>query len=180
MSIPKTYFHRLWSHNKKIFWGVSIFTFFTLFFNLTGDEVSPFFVWGMFSEKFPRLETREIVTFKINGEDYNYHRKLSNINGNMLASPVYYYSRMVKNNDEDPTRTFFREKTGKRFSTIEPLLTQVTNDPAVYPEFKDWVKRYIEKSSGQEVDELEVSIATYRFNEANVWEPISEETLFKQ
>ena len=176
--LKTTYFHKLWTHNRKIFWGVSIFSFLTLFFNLIGDEVSPFFVWGMFSEEFPKIETREVVTFKIDGETFDYHKKLTNVNRNMLASPVYYYNRMVENGNEDPTRTFFRQKLGDRYSTIEPILNQVTNGDSIYPEFQQWVKRYLQKSSGEEITSMDVSISTYQLSTSNTWDLVEEEILF--
>ena len=49
--MEKSYLRKVYEHNKKLFYACMLFISLTLFTNLLGWQVTPFFVWGMYSEK---------------------------------------------------------------------------------------------------------------------------------
>lgn len=176
--MSNTYFHRLYQHSRRLFWLVVLFCFFTLILNLTGDEVTPFFVWGMFSEKFEADPKQEIIEIRINGDVFNYYTILNNVNRHMLISPIWYYHSIKENNNEDPTRSFFRGKLGSKFSLIEPYLQQVTNDPESAKAFETWVKRYLERSNNLDIEQLDIYIKTYQFDNDGTAKEVEATKLF--
>ncbi|MEM7103119.1 MAG: hypothetical protein AAF502_08325 [Bacteroidota bacterium] len=176
--MKNTYFHRLYQHSKSLFWLVAAFCFFTLTLNFTGDEVTPFFVWGMFSEKFEPKVEQEIIEIRIDGDVFNYYTELNNVNRHMLISPIGYYHSIIENNNEDPTRSFFRSKTGSMYPKIEPFLNQVTNEPEIKEAFEAWVRRYLEHSCNKPINTLDIYLKTYRFDSQGKPSEVKAEKLF--
>src|SRR4051812_8435577 len=102
--MKKTFLYRVWLHNKSLCYIMSIFVGLTVFTNLLGDEVTPFFVWGMYSEKEKPVRAVELLQTTINGDTvvniYDYS------NGDTrfyLSSPLAYFKKIKDNNNLDPT-----------------------------------------------------------------------------
>lgn len=143
---------------------VSFFTACTLITTLMGDEVTPFFVWGMFSAKETPQYEQEIVEIRINDEVFNYYESLTNFNRHMLVVPIEYYAQMQRNKGVHPTRSFFQERlSDEKYKRIYPILSQITNDAKIKTEFEDWVLRYADNSTNEPIDRIEVFLNTYQY-----------------
>ncbi|MEM6722448.1 MAG: hypothetical protein AAF598_00345 [Bacteroidota bacterium] len=158
------YFARLFREHKLAFVIVTGFTICTLVTTLLGDEITPFFVWGMFSQKeTPRYE-QEIVEIRVNDEVFNYYTELTNFNRHMLIGPISFYTNMEANGGVHPTRKFFKDRlTEAQYKSWAPTIFSITNDPSIKREFEDWVFRYLDHSADEPIERLEVFLNTYRY-----------------
>lgn len=127
-----------------------------------GDEVTPFFVWGMFSMPDRPDETYEIFEIKIDGEVYDYANTGIDFQRHYTKTPLVYYHEMSKLG-EDPTRYFFKTKTGEYYPSIAPYLTPITNDATEYDAYPAWLDRYLEATIGRNIDQLEVNVLTVQY-----------------
>ena len=157
-----SYFYRLYRHSKLLFVGILCFSLFTIFFNLTGDEVTPFFVWGMFSEVKQPQESYELYEIKLDGEHFDYTNKLIDFNRFYITGPLNMY-RAMKAKGEAPTRAFFKEKMGNHYSYVAPVLEPITNDVSQLKDFPAWFKRYVEQSTNKSFQQIQVNLLSVRY-----------------
>ena len=160
--MSKTYFYRLYQYSKTLFTFVLGFSLLTIFFNLMGDEVMPFFVWGMFSEVKTLQETYDVYEIKIDGKHYDYTNLLTDPNRFYITGPLNMY-RSMKEKGEAPTRVFFKEKMGNYYTSIAPILEPITNELHQLKDFPAWLKRYLEQSTQKTIRQLEVNILQVRY-----------------
>ncbi len=164
----KAYLKRLYQHNRLIFGWVSLFVLGTLFSNFMGDEISPFFVWGMFSEKLENKKEQAVIEIYINNEAYNYTKELSNFNRHMLMSPIGYYKKILDNDGQDPFQNFLESKLGNTYQKLIPLLPYISNTSEQIKAFKTWLKEYLACSSGKEIQSFRVIEVLYSFEKNQI------------
>lgn len=157
-----TYFYRLYHHSKSLFILIAGFSFFTVFFNLLGDEVTPFFVWGMFSEVKTPQASYEVYEIKLDGQHYDYTNLLTDPNRFYITGPLNLY-RSMQAKGEAPTRAFFKEKLPEHYPWVAPFLEPITNTEEDLVAFPAWLKRYLEQSTQQRYQRLEVNILTVHY-----------------
>jgi len=162
----KTYLFRLYQHSKTLFWSVAIFCGMTVALTFAGHQITPFFLWAMFSEKENIRTTHEVIDIKLNGETFNYTQELIDANRHIVTGSIFYYDKMKNNNDTDPTRTFFQEKLGDNYTKIQATLERITNDEAQYAAFQEWLMRYLERSAHRKIETLEVNMQTWAYDES--------------
>jgi len=172
------YFHRLYRHSKTLFWAVALFCGMTLLLTFSGHQITPFFLWAMFSEKEHIRKTHEVIELKLNGETFNYTQELIDANRHIVTGSIFYYNKMKNNNDTDPTRTFFQEKLGNNYAKIKPTLERITNDKAQYAAFQAWLMRYLERSTHHEIETLEVNTQTWAYDESGQLNLVETKPLF--
>ncbi len=159
-----TYFYRLYQHSKCLFILIFGFTALTIFFNLMGDEVTPFFVWGMFSEVKTPQESYEVYEIKLDGAHYDYTNLLTDPNRFYITGPLNMY-RSMQTKGEAATRVFFKEKLGENYSLVAPFLEPITNELSDAAAFPAWLKRYLEQSTNRTFQRLEVNILQVHYLE---------------
>ncbi len=148
--------------------------------NLLGDQVTPFFVWAMFSKKETHKDFHKVVRIDVNGRQLKYSRQRLDANRHILRSTASRYAEMIDNANEDPTRTFFKEKLGLHYKTVKTPLERITNTPEQYAEFEEWFFRYLQSSTKEEISTLRVSIETYQFVDNAKLQFIRSEELFSR
>ncbi len=176
--MQNTYFYQLYQHSKILFWSVVIFCGMTLLLTFAGHQITPFFLWAMFSEKENIRKTHEVIQIKLNGETFNYTQELIDANRHIVTGSIFYYDKMKNNNDTDPTRTFFQEKLGENYTKIQPTLERITNDKAQYVAFQAWLMRYLERSAHREIETLEVNMQTWAYDESGQLNLVNTKPIF--
>jgi hypothetical protein len=148
---------------------MSIFVVLTVLTNLLGDEVTPFFVWGMYSEKEKPVQAVEILKTTINEDTvinvYNYS------NGDTrfyLASPLAYYKKIKDNNNQDPTITFLQTKLHARYNNIRPFERALFNTGPQQQEFLNWYARYLQQVTLIPVKALRVEVVHAHYTSQNL------------
>lgn len=125
---------------------MAAFSVLTLATNLAGDEVTPFFVWGMYSAKEEPVKQYSILQTTINDSIVvnAYDLPISDTRF-YLTSPLAHYKRIKDNNNTDPTQSFLQAKLGPAgFEKLHFLQTSLFN--TWQPDsFFTWYARYLQQ-----------------------------------
>lgn len=172
------YLKSLFKNDRPLFYVITTYLLFTVFFNLTGDEVTPFFVWGMFSQQEKVKESYDIFEIKVDGEVYDYANIGTDFRRHYTKTPLHYYYKMSKL-AEDPTRHFFKSKTGAYYPDIATFLEPITNDQSEFDAYPAWLDRYLEEVIDRPIQTLEVSVLTVQYQPDTSVKVITKKPLFK-
>lgn len=138
---------------------MGIFACLTVFFNLMGDEVTPFFVWGMYSEKEKPVQEVEILKTTINEDTFvNIYDHSNGDTRFYLSTPLAYYKKIKDNNDQDPTITFLQTKLRTHYENIRPFERSLFNTGPQQQEFFNWYARYLQQVTLIPVKSLRVEV----------------------
>jgi hypothetical protein len=153
------FFAQLYKYNRWLFGFIVAFCILTVFINLTKVETTPFFIWGMYSEKEQNADKYEILEVVVNDSvRVDYSSSFTDANRFYLLSPLTYSRQIEGNNGVDPEESFIREKSGKYFSYIEPYKKNIFNDSLDMPAFQNWYKRYLEGTLHLKVIKLQLNL----------------------
>ncbi len=163
-----TYFSTLFRYDKRIFFLVAAFCLLTAIANLFKVETTPFFVWGMYSEKEP--SDRRLELFKITVNDsipVDYSCGYPDANRFYLLSPLTYSRSMAKNGGEDPEKVFFQKKLGRYFDLIIPFEKHLFNESLNKDAFMQWYSTYLEETMHVPIDDLKIELLDGDYNDRN-------------
>ena len=157
--MKKWFLYRVYKLNKSLFVFFILFLAGTLFTNLLGWQTTPFFVWGMYSEKEDTSNTKEVLKITINDSSViNYTTAYTDANRFFLISPLQLYILIKKNNGEDPTETFLRRKLNSNYFRIENVSAKVLNGAKEYSLFLPWYKKYLEQTTGIKINNYKIEL----------------------
>ncbi len=150
------FLYKVYRYNKKLFFFFLAFAVFTLFCNLAGFEITPFYVWGMYSQK--EIAPKEYPVFRIiaNGKLVDYSSGYFPANRFFLQSPLAYYAQAKT--EGDPTAVFLEQKLKDKYSFVQPYAPRVLNSGKEISEFPAWYSRYLQQTTGEKVDSLKVDL----------------------
>ncbi|HVX27960.1 MAG TPA: hypothetical protein VHB70_16540 [Parafilimonas sp.] len=174
MKLKELYFFRLYQHNRKLFYGILCFTLFTIICNLRGFEITPFFVWGMYSGKEPDSNTYEVQQVIINDS-----LKVDITNGYtpstrfLLESPLWYYMSIRDNNDIDPTLSFLQKKLKSHYPLVKPYEHDLSNDSSRINGFIPWYKKYLEEVTKTKINQLQIINTKVHYSGEKIMEDTS-------
>ena len=167
--MKKTFLYRVYQHNRKLFYLLTVFAVLTVFANLLGDEVTPFFVWGMYSEKEKPVQHVELLKTTINDTAvvncYDYS------NGDTrfyLGSPLSYFKKIKDNNNQDPTISFLQTKLHQQYDLIRPLERSLFNTGPQQQAFLSWYVRYLQQVTSVPVKSLRVEVVHAHYTNKNL------------
>ena len=163
--LKRTYFYKLYRHSKVLFVLISLFVLLTAIANVSGDEVTPFFVFGMYSTREQKVEQYEIVAIVVNDTIDVAQYSLSIYQKHFVISPLRYYRSIRINANVDPTITFLRRKLGKRYNKLIPLESKLFNGAKEIQEFMPWYKRYLETVLDRSINSIQIYINYVHFSE---------------
>jgi len=129
----------------------------TIICNLLGYEATPFFVWGMYSEKEIAPDAYEVQEIIINDSI-----RLDNTSGYTpstrfyINSPLWYFIAIKNDDNIDPTINFLRSKLKHNYSFIKPYEHVLFNDSSRINAFMPWYKNYLEGIAGVKIDHLKI------------------------
>ncbi len=172
----KTYFHHLYHADKKLFIIISLFSLGTGVMTILGDQVTPFYIWGMFSEPIPVRETYSKIQLEADGKPLEFY-DLQAPNRHLLYGGVHFYKKIKDNKNTHPTRTFFRQKLGVHYNKVQPILENITCDSSDFEAAEEWIQRYLSYSISKDVKEWRAIHQEIRFNENNRPEVVSTQTI---
>jgi hypothetical protein len=130
-----------------------------------GDEITPFYVWGMYSEKETPSANYEIFRITANDKLVDYSTGYLPANRFFLQSPLSYYALMK--NGKDPTAIFLKEKLKGKYSLIEPYSKTVLNSTKEFDEFPYWYKRYLQQTAGETIRKYKVEVLNVFYDKNN-------------
>lgn len=154
-----TYFSKLFHYNKLLCFGVAAFCALTIAANLIKVESTPFFIWGMYSEKEMAIKDYQIFKIIVNDSiTIDYTSNYAAATRFYLLSPLTYSWKMYENNGIDPEESYFREKLGNYFDILQPVRRYLFNDSLRQDEFMQWYAGYLEEITNITPDKLEVKV----------------------
>lgn len=166
-NFKQLYFFRLYRCNRKLFYVILCFVLATIVCNLLGYQATPFFVWGMYSEKEIEPRFYEVQQVIINdSQSIDLTDGYTPSTRFLLNSPLWYYLSIKKNNGTDPTISFLQSKLKNRYSLIKPYEHVLFNDTSNINAFIPWYRKYAEEITKTKVDELKImNTRVYYLNE---------------
>lgn len=176
--MEKNFLYRVYQYNKKLFFFFFIFAGFTLICNLTGFELTPFYVWGMYSQKEKIQE--EYPVYKITADDklVDYSTGYFPATRFFLLSPLSYYESMEKS--EDPTAFFLQKKLKAKYEWIKPYADKVLNSQMEVDKFPAWLKRYVNQTTGKKIKKLKVELLLVSYDKDNSFKINSVHTIIDE
>lgn len=159
------FFYKLYLFDKRLFFVIASFSGLTILCNVMGGEVTPFFIWAMYSEKESAINKYEIFKIRVNDStliDYTSH--YTDNNRLFLSAPLSYYYKIKQNNFKEPALSFIKKKLGEKYTAIQPLAAKLYNGNPDAKQFIEWYVRYLQQSIGKPVYRLDVSIVTTHFD----------------
>lgn len=163
----QTYLSALWNYDRRLGVMAVVFVASTLFFNLLGDQMAPFFVWGMFSQQNTEQPSYQVLQIMVDEELLDY-TCLPDPQKHLLSNPILKYAAQLENSGVDPTATFLQSKLGSSFQHLDPLSTVVLNDSTEMEAFPAWVHRYVDYICGRPSKELNVSVVYYSYGQGDM------------
>jgi hypothetical protein len=153
----RLYFSRLYRINRKLFYLVVSFVFATIVCNLLGYEATPFFVWGMYSQKEAEPRFYEVQQVVINdSKTVDITKGYTPSTRFLLNSPLWYYMDIKKNSGIDPTISFLQAKLKDRYSLIKQYEHVLFNDTSRIAAFMPWYSRYAQEVTNTNVHNLKI------------------------
>ena len=124
--------------------------------NLKGFEITPFYVWGMYSGK--ESKPTEYPVYKIIANDklVDYSTGYFAANRFFLTSPLSYYESLKGSGD--PTFDFLKRKLKGEYYLVQPYTLGLTNSQKAINEFPDWYRKYLEQTTGQKIRSVKVDV----------------------
>ncbi len=176
--MKKWFLYRVYKLRKGLFVFFILFLGGTFFTNLSGWQASPFFVWGMYSEKEDTSNYHPVLKITINDSSViNYSGGYTDANRFFLTSPLELYILMKKNNRKDPTEIFLKKKLDNNFSLIQNASTKVLNGAKEYNLFLPWYKKYLEQTTQIKIHTYKIELLKAGYTDSNKIEIYSSELI---
>ncbi len=175
--IKKTYLYHLYCYHKTLFWIVFFFAAGSVLANLSGIQTTPFYVWGMYSEKFPpKNEYSFLVVENEKGETLPLYSRHGYKTRFFLHSPLLYYDKTYHLDGKDPNRAFFQKKLQKAYSLIAPFETHVFSNGFDY--FQPWYKKYRHQTDEADFEYLYILNVAVGYNPEGIQQMLRIDTLY--
>lgn len=167
--MKKTFLYQVWLHNPKLFYIMAAFTVLTVCGNLFGDEVTPFFVWGMYSEKEKPVQQYELLKTTINDSMivnvYDYPTTDTRF---YLSGPLAWFKKIKDNNNQDPTISFLQTKLQSHYDNIRFLERSLFNTGPQQQAFLTWYAQYLQQVTNQPVRSLRIDVVRAHYTNQNL------------
>jgi hypothetical protein len=167
--MKNTFLYQVWLHSPKLCYILAAFTALTVCGNLLGDEVTPFFVWGMYSEKEKPVQQYEILKTTINDSAvvnvYDYHTTDTRF---YQYTPLAYFKKIKDNNNIDPTISFLQSKLKQHYDQIRFLEGSLFNTGPRQQAFLSWYARYLQQVTNLPVNALRIEVIHAHYSKQNL------------
>jgi hypothetical protein len=167
MKIERLFLYKVYRHSKKLFFIFLLFTVVTIFCNLTGFEITPFYVWGMYSAKEKAIAEYPVYKITADGKPIDYSSGYFPANRFFLNSPLDYYSDISKNGT-DPLKHFLQQKLKNKYSLIRTFEDKVLNSKNEIDRFPEWYKRYLEQTAGEKIEKLKIDVMQVHYHNNSI------------
>ena len=137
---------------------MAAFSILTIGANLAGDQVTPFFVWGMYSAKEEPVAQYSILQTTINDSVVvnPYDRPVCDTRF-YLTSPLAWYKKIKDNNGVDPSRSFLQAKlSAECFEEPGFLQNTLFNNRQQQNAFFAWYARYLTQVTTTSVQSIRI------------------------
>jgi len=147
-----TYFRKLKKSNRRAYFAVGIFFGLSLLLMLINLQVSPFFVWNMYSVKEVRSPDEAYIAYKL-----WYNGKLFDLPVEQDHWRMYYaytiakFDALRENGDIDPFTAKLRF-----YKVPEVIAQQLVNNAQSEKKYPEWLRGYLSEVTGEKIQNLVV------------------------
>lgn len=156
--MKRTFLYQVWQHNKKLCYLLIIFSALTIGTNIAGDQITPFFVWGMYSAKEEPVQQYTVLQTTINDSVLVNQYKWPICDTRFyLTAPLAWYKKIKDSNSIDPTYSFLQAKLSPAtFEKLGFLQSSLFNTQQQQNEFFTWYARYLQQVTNKAVHSIRI------------------------
>lgn len=162
MDFKRFFLYRLYIINKRLFFLITSFLILTLVANISGNEVTPFFVFGMYSEIERPSNRYQVVDIILNDSIHLGEKSYWVYGKSFVQMPLLYYKLMYEKG-ADPTVFFLQEKLGKHYKFFQPFQHRLFNGKYETNAFKLWFASYLGECIKTHVNSIEIQIHSLHY-----------------
>jgi len=171
------FFESLYKKRSKLFYLYIAFFTLQFFFIFIKWEATPFFLYGMFSEKTAFPDTLHTKTIQVNGRDIK-SLDLSQKELWLIEETVEHYIDNKNNNGEDIVASRVETKYPFLYPSLKTWQNGMFNKPIELGQFESWLKKKCAKITGRNDVQITVKHESYMLNkERNALKLLSSETI---
>lgn len=176
--LRNSYFGRLFYKSKVLFWIIFLFFAFSVLANLFRLNVTPFFIWSVYSERHPPQEAYRFYEVR-----YNDHQRLSlphtwdQMRNMMLYDPLAFYISVRVRGREDYTREVLEGHWAKKYPFFAGYTHRLYPGATAFDAFPIWYKRYLSLQTGVSARAIHVLEKNVKYTPEGRLEEISSDTV---
>lgn len=164
-SLRNTFLGGIWTRDRKLGFCLAAFCVVQSGAQLTTAEVTPFFLYGMYSDRIHPAPAYVRIACHVDGEPLT-QAMMPRYAGELFFSTLYRYETLEAEGFQDLFGPFLQ----KRFAWLPgPVRGRLDDalafDPDHRPAFHAWAHRYVERVLGRPITSLRVDRETYRYHE---------------
>jgi hypothetical protein len=179
--MAKMFLLKIKEKSPGLFWCLIVFCFLQITLTLIKLEVTPFFLYGMYSEKFYVTDTISIYKEKLNGHLLS-SQIMNKWEEDILRTGIENYNAQLRNNKIDIIDTRISTKHPSIYNSrvFEIIKKHIMNDSVSLNRFPDWYKQKFYQYTGMDIKTFEVVNETYLIDFNNKkYQLISNEKIFE-
>lgn len=161
--LRNTFLGRVLQVDRRLGWFFCAFAFVQIIAQLLTAEVTPFFLFGMYSDPIHPSPTYVRMRCEVDGAAIT-QEQLPRYAGELFFSTLYRFEQLDANENEDLFKPFIEERFGwLPEETKNALNDRLAYDPKNEGAFGDWMIRYLSRSLERPIGEVIVERETYRY-----------------
>jgi hypothetical protein len=171
------FFESLYKKRSKLFYLFIAFFSLQFFFIFIKWEATPFFLYGMFSEKTAFPDTFHTKTILINGRNIKTFN-LSQKELWLIEETVEHYMDIKNNKGKDIVMSRVETKYPLLYPSLKTWQKGMFNKPVELTEFEGWLRKKCAKITDRNDVQITVKHESYLISkERNALKPLTSETI---
>jgi hypothetical protein len=167
--MKRTFLYKVWLHDRRLFYVMAVFSVLTILFNVLGDEVTPFFVWGMYSEKEKPVQQYEILRTTVNDSlVVDAAGGYADATRFYLTGPLASYKKIKDNGGIDPVKSFLQQKLNKRYEWVRFAENKVFYNEVSPQAFFTWYSNYLQQVTNVNVHTVQVDVVQVHYDREKI------------
>ncbi len=162
-SLRNTFLGRIWARDRVLGLFLGTFCLVQSGAQLSTAEVTPFFLYGMYSERIHPSPEYVRVACHVDGRKLT-QAMLPRYAGELFFSTLYRYEALEAEGFHDLFGPFLEQRFGwLPAGTRTALYQRLAFDPAERPSFAAWTHRYLERVLGHTIKQVQVERELYHY-----------------
>lgn len=167
--MKRTFLYKVWLHDRRLFYVMAVFSALTIIFNVLGDEVTPFFVWGMYSEKEKPVQRYEILRTTVNDSlVIDAAGGYADATRFYLVGPLASYKKIKDNGGVDPLKSFLQLKLKNHYNLVSVAENKIFNHDVSQQAFFNWYSTYLQRLIHVDVHTVRVDVVQIHYDREKI------------
>ncbi len=163
--LKNSFLGRAVAQDRRLGMFFSAFVCIQVLAQLLTADVTPFFLYGMYSDVLHPEPTYVRVACHVDGKPL-VQEDMPRYAGELFFSTLYRFEQLEANGNEDLFKPFLDKRFGwLSESTRVALAARMSYQPEQRPALESWVHRYLERALGKSIDTVRIDREIYRYQE---------------